>query len=111
MTEEVSLFDKLIFNDGVTLPYFAENAEKVFVEISISPVNGGQPKVLVELGEIQSTHIPNTLRELYARCPTLLKHVRALMPDEYYLKIQAAISEPDSKEVKVLSFLMRMRVT
>lgn len=105
MTEEVSLLDKPIFNDGVTLTYFAENTDKVFVEISIAPANGAQPKILVELGEIHSSHIPNTLRDLYARCPTLLKRVQALMPDDYYVKIQEAISEPDSKEVKTLSFI------
>lgn len=105
MTEDGSLLDKLIFNDGVTLPYFAENTEKVFVEISIAPANGAQPKVFVEIGEVESSHIPNTLRDLYTLCPTLLKRVQALMPDDYYLKIQESISEPDSKEAKVLSFI------
>jgi hypothetical protein len=60
---------------------------------------------MVDLGGIHSTQIPNTLRDLYTHYPALLKRVQTLMPDDYYLKIQEAISEPDTKETKVLSFI------
>ena len=55
-----------------------------------------------------------TIRDLYILCPALLKLKRVqeqalidiLCPiNHYYLKTQESISEPDSKEPKVLSFI------
>ncbi len=57
--------DKLIFNE-FTLSYFAENMEKVYIEITIAPANGSaQPMIVVDIGEVESSQIPNTLRDLY----------------------------------------------
>ena len=100
-----SIMDKPIFDDGVTLPYFAQHAHNVLVEVSIAPANGSSPKIIFEVGEVPSTDIPNTLRDLYSRCPKLLERVNALLPDGFYVKIQESLSEAGSKESKVLSFI------
>ena len=100
-----SVMDKLIFDDGVTLPYFAQHSHNVIVEVSIAPANGSSPKIIFEVGEVSSTDIPNTLRDLYVRCPKLLERVNALLQDGSYVKIQESLWEADSKEAKVLSFI------
>lgn len=100
-----SAMDKPIFDDGVTLPYFAQHTTNVLIEVSIAPANGSSPHITYTIGEIPSANIPNTLRDIYILCPKLLERVNALLPDSSYVKIQESLWEADSKEMKVLSFI------